>query len=268
MAKLLQAPISYQGSKRNELDKIDEFKPKQFNKFIDIFGGGGSVGLYFLQKYPELKEIVYNDISKIMVQLFNVLKNLDKTNDLLKDLDERDYNDKQFFKINKNFKHQSSSINDYLFLQRMAFRGIVGNGSINKHKNKDTGELEISLRKNYYDFYKYPPVLSNDKFKIYNLDCIELIDKYKDDDMAFIYLDPPYISCDNRSYCKYDLNDVMKLFDIIKDKSYKCKIMIHIELIGYTYDHLKNHMKNYYIKNYNLRSVKNYPKYIMIATNY
>jgi hypothetical protein len=62
--------------------------------------------------------------------------------------------------------------------------------------------------------------------------------------------------------------------DILKDPSYVCKIMLHIEFLGYTYDSLKDYMVHYYPKSYNLRTGSGidkkrfYQKYIMIACNY
>lgn len=272
MAKILKNPISYQGSKSKELHHIDNNKPTEFKKFIDVFGGGGVVSLYFLQKYPELEEIVYNDMDKTMVDLFTILKDEAQTDELVKWVGSQNYDESEWRDRAKKYNNSNKDdIRERLYIKRLAFRGLEGSTMSNKKKNKK-GELVLDIRKNYTEFYKYPPILNTDKFKITMMDALEVIELYKDDEDAFLYLDPPYITANTDTYIKFNIEDVKKLLDIVKDKSYKCKIMLHIEFLGYTYHALKDHIKTYYPKRYDLsgkaKGKELYQKYIMIAGNY
>jgi site-specific DNA-adenine methylase len=272
MAKFLKNPICYQGSKSKELHHIDNNKPTEFKKFIDVFGGGGVVALYFLQKYPELDEIVYNDMDKTMVDLFTILKDSTKTDELVEWVGSQNYDESEWIDRAKKYKNSNKDdIRERLYIKRLAFRGLESSTMPLKRKNKN-GELVLRPLKNYPEFYKYPPILNTDKFKITMMDALEVIELYKDDENALLYLDPPYISSNTTSYIKFDGDDVKKLLDIVKDKSYKCKIMLHIEFLGYTYHALKEHIIFYYPKRYGLSSKAKgkdiYQKYIMIAGNY
>lgn len=58
--------IPYMGSKQKLVDKIVPFILKRHpgvDGFYDLFGGGGSVSLYVVRKYPHL-DVVYNERSK------------------------------------------------------------------------------------------------------------------------------------------------------------------------------------------------------------
>ncbi len=68
--------IPYMGSKQKLVDKIVPFILKRHpgvDSFYDLFGGGGSVSLYVVRKYPHL-DVVYNERSKAISALMQHLK--------------------------------------------------------------------------------------------------------------------------------------------------------------------------------------------------
>lgn len=68
--------IPYMGSKQKLVDKIVPFilnRHQDVDSFYDLFGGGGSVSLYVIQKYPHL-DVVYNERSKAISGLMQHLK--------------------------------------------------------------------------------------------------------------------------------------------------------------------------------------------------
>ena len=68
--------IPYMGSKQKIVDKIVPFilnRHPNADAFYDLFGGGGSVALYTVQKYPHLR-VVYNERSKAISALMQHLK--------------------------------------------------------------------------------------------------------------------------------------------------------------------------------------------------
>lgn len=63
--------IPYMGSKQKLVDKIVPFilnRHPGVDSFYDLFGGGGSVSLYVVRKYPHL-DVVYNERSKAIGNL-------------------------------------------------------------------------------------------------------------------------------------------------------------------------------------------------------
>jgi site-specific DNA-adenine methylase len=90
-------------------------------------------------------------------------------------------------------------------------------------------------------------------------DYMKVLEKFKKDKNAFIFIDPPYLYSDNSHYSQQkrkegqDMTDmVYKLLEFIKDKKTKAKIMIVINsnhLIRWLY---KDYIKMEYQKKYGL----------------
>ena len=100
----LQAPISYQGSKRKETHLIKQFEPKgadasqpPYKTIIDAYGGGGSVSLYYLQNNEHKANIIYNDLSQDMARLFITLKDQDETKKFIQELIHIPISKEEFF---------------------------------------------------------------------------------------------------------------------------------------------------------------------------
>ncbi len=65
MGKYIQSPFNYTGGKYRLLDQIMPFIPAGINCFVDLFCGGGSVGI----NVPA-KRHIYNDIDKNLIKLY------------------------------------------------------------------------------------------------------------------------------------------------------------------------------------------------------
>lgn len=68
--------IPYMGSKQKLVDKVVPFilnRHPDADSFYDLFGGGGSVSLYVVRKYPHL-DVIYNERSKAISALMQHLK--------------------------------------------------------------------------------------------------------------------------------------------------------------------------------------------------
>ncbi len=269
--KLLKAPISYQGSKARELDIIEKYQPKKFDKLIDAFGGGGSVSIYYTQKYPDI-EVYYNDLSPDLFELFTILQNEEKSDNLAKTMnsiipDQQDYTERNK-KLKDSFKKNETDLINFIYCSSYGFRGNMFAGILNfDSKGK------IKKKKNFDNFKEYPAILK--KMHISKLDALFLIDKYKDDPNAFIYLDPPYLGrgTNNDGYRSISLDVNKKLCEYIKNKDIKCKIMLHIDFTGWIYAQMHDYIKYYYPPRYNMRNgnlddVKCYKSYACIITNY
>ena len=68
--------IPYMGSKQKLVNKIVPFVLNRHpgtTHFYDLFGGGGSVSLYAVRKYPKL-QVHYNELSIAISSLMQYLK--------------------------------------------------------------------------------------------------------------------------------------------------------------------------------------------------
>jgi site-specific DNA-adenine methylase len=89
----------------------------------------------------------------------------------------------------------------------------------------------LSNNKNVDDMGEELKLISKINFS--NVDAFELIDKFKTDKDAFIFLDPPYLFSNNATYQtqqeQQDMTDYYaKFYDVLKDKKTKAKIMLII----------------------------------------
>jgi site-specific DNA-adenine methylase len=257
---MLKAPIPFLGSKRLEINHIIECQPN-FKKIIDVFGGGGSVSLYYFQKGYNIQ---YNDICPVLFELFEAIQE-----DTIKDIVDEvcDYKLKDDLKEVLEKYNNDNDLISFLILKSHSYRGLSTTSLINRRKIK--GELVIEQHYKSNKLLKYPEIFKEKKMKVSNLNYKIILEKHKNNEDTFLYLDPPYLSSDCSDYVngKFTYDDILYIEDYIKIA--KCKVMLHIEFTGYVYHKFKDYIKKYYPKRYAL-SGKNmiYQKYVCIICNY
>lgn len=74
---MLQSPLNYTGGKYKLLSQLLPCFPKDINVFVDLFCGGCNVGINI-----DANTVIYNDLDRHLLYLYNSLKNLDKTSTL------------------------------------------------------------------------------------------------------------------------------------------------------------------------------------------
>ena len=254
--------IAYQGSKRNELDIIEKYEPKIYDVFIDVFGGGANVSLFYLKKN---KNVVYNDINIDMCNLLKILKDEEQTNQLITEYNNicKNHNTDFFYKVfDKNI--DITPCCRLVYLSCICFRSMVNNRMPKINNNI------IAKPKNISYYKKYNTILKD--IKILNQDYKEILDKYKDDENKFLYLDPPYV---DKKINEYGVN--FTIVDLLHIKEFfnicKCKIFLHIDFTGWTYFNFKEYIKFIYPIRYSMSNKKKdvkdiYQKYHCIITNY
>ena len=71
--------LKWAGGKTQLLPTIDSFLPETFRNedevtYIEPFVGGGAMLFYMLQKYPNIKRAVINDINPHLVKAYSVIR--------------------------------------------------------------------------------------------------------------------------------------------------------------------------------------------------
>ncbi len=69
---LIQSPLNYTGGKYKLLPQIFPLFPERVDTFVDLFCGGGNVGVNV-----EAGNVIFNDIDERLVLLLNTFKNVD-----------------------------------------------------------------------------------------------------------------------------------------------------------------------------------------------
>ena len=221
--------LKWAGGKTQLLHEIDDvidnrFKQSQFN-YIEPFVGGGAVLFWILQKYPNIKQAVINDINSDLINSYKTIK--ESVEELILVL--RRYQ-KEFHSLNKDSKERkeyyyakrklfNSRSSDkitqtalFIFLNRTCFNGLY------RVNRKD--EFNVPMGN-----YKTPMICDEANLKavnkilqkviILNGDFEETL-KYADKNTLF-YFDPPYkplsITSSFNAYSKdsFDDNEQIRL---------------------------------------------------------
>ena len=233
----IQKPIlKWVGGKTQLIDKIIEKIPKEFNNYHELFTGGGSVLLAVLSLYKQNKfnirgNIYAYDINPILV---NFYKNLQNNKDELYEIFDsiiQEYNSIEGTEINliksNKINRTSSCIEEgmsskesyyywirskfnkienkdsiecsamFLFINKTCFRGMYREGP--NGFNTSYGHYKNSPNINKEEFDRISDLIQNVHFIhksfVDSINCI--------DESDFVYLDPPYIPENNKSFVSY-----------------------------------------------------------------
>lgn len=170
----ISAPlIGYPGGKHTISKKLINEFPKEYNKYCEIFVGGGSV--YFREN--KAKERVINDKSKELIDFY---KKFSKTSCSAVRKCEMDLSQEQKRNACQNRK---KSVCSYLQSSKMSFTGFCENGFSNTKKRK------MSKVKKNCEIYQ-EKLRST---KILNQDWKTVADKHCTGSKDVCFLDPPYV---------------------------------------------------------------------------
>ena len=100
-------------------------------------------------------------------------------------------------------------------------------------------------------------ILNNSKFT--NEDYKTILEQYKNNEDAFIFLDPPYLFSDNTGYIPQSIDkDATYMLPYILEylKSAKCKVMLIINKLGILEYLFKDFIKDEYRRVYQLSNKK------------
>lgn len=224
MTKIKAKPfIKWVGGKGQLIEQLEALLPADFSErenviYIEPFVGGGAMLFYMLQKYPNIKSAVINDINPDLTLCYQVVR--DNPTKLVKSLDAiqteyralRTEEERKIFFLNKRDRFNTKSLDSienctlFFFLNRTCFNGLY---RVNK-----AGKFNVPFGK-----YSTPTICDADtiyadsrllqKVEIMTGDFEQTYTKIEDN--TFFYFDPPYRPLSNTSsfndYSKEDFND-------------------------------------------------------------
>lgn len=215
--------LKWAGGKTQLLPTIDSFLPETFREedeitYIEPFVGGGAMLFYMLQKYPNIKKAVINDINPHLIKTYSVIRDepyflIDKLNEIqtsFKTLVDYEKQKDLYLDIRSRFNHQHlTDVEEaayMIFLNRTCFNGL--------YRENSRGGFNVPFGR-----YSNPTICDEEllladskllqKVEILNGDfshTAEHIQGY-----TFFYFDPPYRPLDAtssfNSYVKETFND-------------------------------------------------------------
>lgn len=212
--ELIQSPLNYTGGKYKLLPQILPHFPQDVDKFVDLFCGGGNVGINV-----SCNKVIFNDNNELLRFMFGTFKNLDKqvtfeTIDAIIEKYELSntekygydfygcnsaeglaaYNGPHYMKLRDDFNHHANLEYNYYvtlyvlivyafnnqirFNRKGEFNLPVGKRDFNKKMREKLSAFIDRLKSGDYSFTSYDfRELPNDEWN----------------ENTFVYADPPYL---------------------------------------------------------------------------
>lgn len=203
--------LKWAGGKTQLLLTIDSFLPETFQRekditYIEPFVGGGAVLFHMLQKYPNIKRAVINDINPHLITTYGVIQGtplplIEALNDLqnqfkaLKDYDRQ----KEFFleirnRFNNGILTRVEEAAYMIFMNRTCFNGL--------YRENSKGGFNVP-------FGRYSnPTICNEDLILADSELLQNVEILNGDfsktakhiqGYTFFYFDPPYRPLDATS---------------------------------------------------------------------
>lgn len=239
---MIQSPLNYTGGKFKLLPQILPLFPENINTFVDLFCGGCNVGINI-----DCKSVIYNDLDRNLLYLYNTFKNLDKQSvfdwiyeiinkyelslvsengydyykcDSSKGLGK--YNKDKFLKLRADFnkKKQKGNYDYYYYVMLYVIIVYAFNNQIRFNSN---GEFNLPVGKRDFN-KKMQQKLSDFIDRIKEQDCKFTCLDFREFDIDalenndFVYVDPPYlITCatynEQGGWSETDEEDLLQFLD-------------------------------------------------------
>lgn len=251
--------FSYVGGKNREMkyidDIIDNLDKETIKNIIEPFAGSSAFSRYmfFNKEYNKCNYII-NDNDKELIDFYKQIKKngsnslVDALNKKIDEKHTKETHKKLYSEYKETKDVQIKNTNLYI-LKKFCFKRI------------EIFSSRIPKKKEYYYIDNFYNKYNN--LKIYNDDFIKIIDKYKNDSTALIFLDPPYFDSFNSVYFMYEkdkttenkikIDNTKMYIDILEYlKNCKCKIIMIInsnKILDYLY---KDYIKKRYNKTYQM----------------
>ncbi|HPQ23063.1 MAG TPA: DNA adenine methylase [Candidatus Paceibacterota bacterium] len=207
MAKAL---FRYVGAKNKIIKTILQFVPEHKN-YAEVFGGSAAL---LLNKKPA--NDIYNDINSDVVNIFRILRDEEKSKKLKFLLENTPVSREEFNTFREKIKIETDEFQRaymYFYLLKFTFGGKTDTFSFPASKvgqkiNKEVNTYLNTLK--FFDFYTErlrQVLVENLHFKKFFNTYIS----HWDYNNSFVYLDPPYLKCSEKSSKLYSTE--MKLED-------------------------------------------------------
>lgn len=201
--KFVAPVVKWVGGKRQIIDQITKYVPKNFSTYYEPFLGGGAV-LFALQP----REAIINDINRELINIYEVIKS--NVEELIGDL-KKHRNEEHYFYTIRELDRDKESYNRLtpiekasriIYLNKTCYNGLFRVNKAgefnspfgNYRKPNIVNEVTLRAVSNYFNE-------ANIKFTC--MDFEEVLKSVKKG--AFVYLDPPYDPVsDTASFTGYD----------------------------------------------------------------
>lgn len=183
--KYIKSPINYIGNKYKLISQIEPLFPRKINKFIDVFGGSGTVLIN-----TEAEHYIYNDINYYVANIFNGIisqsaeDTISQVEDIIKEYDLSKTNKSGFEKLRDDY---NNGRNDWMTLYTLMCHSFNWQMRFNNHHQYN--------RSSFTNRQKDGLIAMKNKI---STDITVMSKSFEDIDFSdfdendLVYLDPPY----------------------------------------------------------------------------
>lgn len=232
----MKTPVSRVGNKSSILNILYAVFPLQYSRFVDVFGGSGSV---LLGKEQVDSFEVYNDYDRNLVNLFHCMK--ERTMATIREIGFCNLNSREDFNSVKKFFEFEEFKDDFyreeLLLTELMFPPPEAN-ELNEIRTRITKDYDVRraamflklLRYSYssgcksfasqpFDIRKLFELIKQLENRMANVvvenQDFETLIKHYDRQDTFFYADPPYFSTEDMYAVGFNWNDHVRLKDTL-----------------------------------------------------
>jgi DNA adenine methylase len=190
MRDLMSEPkpiVKWAGGKRQLLNTLIGYSPKEFKEYYEPFFGGGAL-FFKLCTLGKLKSAHLNDSNRILIDAYRIVK--ENPDELIFELKKQKYENRKETFLQIRLEHPSNLVDAtarLIYLNKTAFNGL--------YRVNSTGQFNVPFGR-----YKNPKILDeknilavSEALQIAELQHIDFefaVNSAKEGD--FIYFDPPY----------------------------------------------------------------------------
>ncbi|MDR0229873.1 MAG: DNA adenine methylase [Flavobacteriaceae bacterium] len=235
--------LKWAGGKTQLIPEIESRFPNSFTNdevvYIEPFVGSGALFFYVLNKYPNIKRAIINDVNTDLITTYRMIK--ENVEDLIKELRvlqneyhqfAEDKEERTSYFLGKRALYNYKYRNDlqiaslFIFLNKTCFNGLYRVNSKGLY-NVPIGSSKTPAILNESNLRAVSQVLQ--RVELFNGDYQEVL-KLVEEDNVFFYFDPPYRPLSNtssfNSYAKGDFNDseqirLKQFCDTIAERGFK-----------------------------------------------
>ncbi len=218
--------LKWAGGKRQLIPQLTKLLPnKLYEKdfiYIEPFVGGGAMLFFMLQRFPNIKKVIINDINKKLTDAYRIIKDDAEGLVLMLTNLENEYNNLKVEDSRKEFYlNQRERFNEanldllemtalLIFLNRTCFNGLYRENSKGKF-NVPFGRYSNPTICNADVLYADSELLNKYEIEILTGDFSNTAQYTDEDRISFFYFDPPYrplsATSSFKSFVKEDFDD-------------------------------------------------------------
>ena len=234
----IKTPVSRVGNKTSILHILYTLFPLKYGRFIDVFGGSGSV----LLGKPRIDNFeVYNDFDRNLVNLFHCMK--ERTMATIRELGFCNLNSREDFIATRRFfegeRFDDKFLPEELRLTEILFPPLEAD-KLKEIRTRITKDYDVRRASMFLKLLRYRYSSSGKSYASQPFDIRKLFDiirelqnrmanvvienqdfealiKHYDRPDSFFYLDPPYFSTEDMYAVGFGWDDHVRLRDTLKD---------------------------------------------------